>query len=58
MIGEIIMSNCATYGKDNSVIKNCKKINFIYRGNGSGKITLGSFLLNQSEPRFSCCSLK
>ena len=58
MIDEIIMSNCATYGKEDSVIKDCKKINFIYGGNGSGKTTLGNYLINQSEPKFSCCSLK
>ena len=43
MIKSIKMKNCATYNSDGIVIDNCKKVNFFYGANGSGKSTIGNF---------------
>ncbi len=50
MINNIHMKSCATYNKSGASLMNCKKINFIYGANGSGKSTISNFLLQQENP--------
>lgn len=51
------MKNCATYSDEGISIENCKKINFIYGANGSGKSTIGRYLHDKNSPVYSNCSL-
>lgn len=57
MINNIHMKSCATYNKSGASLMNCKKINFIYGANGSGKSTISNFLLQQENPCFSSSSI-
>ena len=50
MITAINMLDCTPYKQ--SKLSGCKKINFIYGANGSGKSTIGSFLAGDNNPRF------
>lgn len=45
MIKNIHMKKCAPYDENGSSLRDCKKINFIYGANGSGKSTISNFLL-------------
>lgn len=58
MIKEIVMANCATYESDAASLIDCKKINFIYGANGSGKTTIGNYLKDPNDERFKSCSIK
>lgn len=58
MIKSIIMKSCATYSDEGATIEDCKKVNFIYGANGSGKSTVGNFLSNQQNPLYSDCEIK
>ncbi len=57
MIKSISMKDCATYSMEGCVIENCKKINFFYAPNGSGKSTISNFLYNQTELQYSMCDI-
>lgn len=52
------MSDCATYGSDEASLLDCKKINFVYGSNGSGKTTIGNYLKNLDDDKFKSCSIK
>lgn len=52
------MSDCATYGLDEASLLDCKKINFVYGSNGSGKTTIGNYLKNLDDGKFKSCSIK
>ena len=58
VIESIILKNCATYSTEGACIADCKKINFIYGPNGSGKTTISNFLANQYDSKFSSCDIK
>ncbi|WP_370570358.1 AAA family ATPase, partial [Sphaerochaeta sp. S2] len=45
------MSNCTPYQQ--AEVSDCKKINFIFGANGSGKSTISSFLAGATDSRFS-----
>jgi len=51
MIKAIKMSNCTPYQQ--AEVSDCKKINFIFGANGSGKSTISSFLAGATDSRFS-----
>ena len=57
MIKNINMCECATFDKDGASISDCKKINFIYGANGSGKTTISNFLQSRTENPYSRCSI-
>lgn len=52
MIKNIHMKKCAPYDENGSSLRDCKKINFIYGANGSGKSTISNFLMDQRNERF------
>lgn len=52
MIKNIHMKKCAPYDENGSSLSDCKKINFIYGANGSGKSTISNFLMDQRNERF------
>jgi len=58
MIRSINVKGVATCSEQGIEINNCKKINFIYGANGSGKTTISNFLANQADSKFSSCSLQ
>jgi len=58
MIKSINVKDVAIYSNRGIEINNCKKINFIYGANGSGKTIISNFLSNQADPKFSACSLQ
>lgn len=58
MIRSINVKSVATCSEQGVEINNCKKINFIYGANGSGKTTISNFLANQADSKFSACSLQ
>ncbi len=51
MIKTIKLNTCSPYQE--AEIVDCKRINFIFGANGSGKSTISSFLDNKSDARFS-----
>ena len=51
MIKNIILNNCVPY--KHAELSECKKINFVFGANGSGKSTISSFLAGSNAPRFS-----
>lgn len=51
------MQNCATYDTNGISIDDCKKINFIYGSNGSGKSTISNFLDQPTNSKFSNCNI-
>lgn len=55
MIRKINLINCVPYVS--AEISNCKKINFIFGSNGSGKSTISGFLSGASDSRYSSCSI-
>ena len=57
MINKINMINCATYDENGASIEECKKINYIYGSNGSGKSTISNYLKNQRDPKYKDCSI-
>lgn len=48
MITKIQMKECAPYDVNGAELNECKKVNFIYGANGSGKSTISEFLRNYS----------
>ena len=58
MIRAIKMSTCTPYQQ--SELSDCKKVNFIFGSNGSGKSTISRYLSNVDHPssRYSNCSLE
>ena len=44
MIKNINVKSCPPYDDLGAELKDCKKINFIYGANGSGKTTISEFL--------------
>lgn len=58
MIKSIKMKDCATYSVDGAFIDNCKKVNFFYGANGSGKSTISNYLYNQTAPLYSSCEIQ
>lgn len=58
MIKDIVMSNCATFGLEDASLLDCKKINFIYGANGSGKTTIGNYLKDPKDNKFEYCSIE
>lgn len=58
MIQSIIMRNCATYDETGVSIENCKKVNFFYGSNGSGKSTISNFLQNKENTLYSKCEIE
>lgn len=56
MIELLNLKNVATYDATGIVIKDLKKINFIYGVNGSGKTTLTKLIDMPKEPLFKDCS--
>lgn len=57
MIKTISMKNVASY-RDPVVFEDCKKINFIYGTNGSGKSTISRFLNNIDNDLYKTCEIK
>ena len=57
MINNIHMRSCATYNERGASLMSCKRVNFIYGANGSGKSTISNFLLQQDKPCFSSSSI-
>ena len=51
MIRSIKLNDCVPY--QHAELSDCKKINFVFGANGSGKSTISSFLSGSPEPRFS-----
>ena len=56
MINKIKLDNCIPY--KHSEISDCKKINFIYGANGSGKSTISSYLAGTTDTRFGESSIE
>ncbi len=58
MITSIHLKSVATYDSINGVqINGLKKINFIYGANGCGKTTISNFIHDNTDQKFSNCSL-
>ena len=57
MIENITIKDIATYDNSGILISDLKKVNFIYGANGCGKTTISNFLFNNSDEKFSNCSL-
>lgn len=59
MIKNINVKSCVPYDDLGAGLKECKKINFIYGANGSGKTTISEFLRTYSNKpeRFRCCEI-
>jgi wobble nucleotide-excising tRNase len=57
MIENITIKDIATYDNSGIQVSALKKVNFIYGANGCGKTTISNFLFNNSEEKFSNCSL-
>lgn len=59
MINSIHMESCSPYDDLGTKIKNCKKVNFIYGANGSGKTTISEYLRTYSKnpDRFRLCKI-
>lgn len=56
MIKSIKMVDCTPYHQ--TEIGNCKKINFIFGANGSGKSTISAFLAGRNDKRFESSSIE
>jgi wobble nucleotide-excising tRNase len=56
MIKNIKLNNCTPYQR--AELTDCKKVNFIFGANGSGKSTISSFLAGVDDTRFSSSSLE
>ena len=57
MIKEIHMKGCATYDMTGASLVDCKKVNFIYGANGSGKSTISNFLADQMSIKYAHSSI-
>ena len=57
MIENISIKDIATYDNSGIQVSDLKKVNFIYGANGCGKTTISNFLFNNSDEKFSNCSL-
>ena len=51
MIRTIKLNNCVPYQQ--AELSDCKKINFVFGANGSGKSTISTFFSGSTAPRFS-----
>ena len=56
MIKSIKMIDCTPYHQ--TEINDCKKINFVFGANGSGKSTISSFLSGRQDQRFASSSVE
>jgi len=56
MITSITMKQVASY-KNPTILETDKKVNLIYGLNGTGKSTISDYLYNQSDTRFTNCSI-
>jgi len=56
MIKSIKLSNCTPFQQ--AELSDCKKINFVFGSNGSGKTTISSFLAGSKDYRFSRSSIE
>ena len=50
MITKIQMKECSPYDVNGAELDECKKINFVYGANGSGKSTISEFLRTYGNP--------
>lgn len=59
MIDSIYLKSCPPYNDSGTELKDCKKINFIYGANGSGKTTISEYLRTYlTDPeRFCSCEI-
>lgn len=57
MIKEIHMKECATYNEQGAALLDCKKVNYIYGANGSGKSTISSFLYDLNNMKYTQSSV-
>lgn len=57
MISKIVLNEVASYKKE-AVLDTDKKVNLLYGLNGTGKSTFSEFLYDQTEARFSQCSIE
>lgn len=60
MINEICIKSCTPYDDLGANISNCKKVNFIYGANGSGKTTISEYLRTYgiNSDRYKFCHIK
>lgn len=60
MINEICIKSCTPYNELGANISNCKKVNFIYGANGSGKTTISEYLRTYeiNSDRYKFCQIK
>lgn len=60
MINEICIKSCTPYDDLGANISNCKKVNFIYGANGSGKTTISEYLRTYEikSDRYKFCQIK
>jgi len=56
MIKNIKLHNCTPYQQ--AELSDCKKINFVFGANGSGKSTISSLLAGVRDPRFTDCGIE
>lgn len=58
MIKGIQIKCCPPYGESGGELTDCKKVNFIYGANGSGKTTISEFLRTKDiEGRYNSCEI-
>jgi len=57
MITKIKLNSCACY-KDLTSLETDKKVNLVYGLNGTGKTTLSDYLYEDSNPKYSKCSIE
>lgn len=57
MIKSVEIKNVATFDNEGVQLDDLKKVNFIYGANGSGKTTISNFIHDNSDTKFSNCSL-
>lgn len=50
--------NCIASYKNLAALETDKKINLVYRLNGTGKSTLSNFLYDKADTAFSSCSIE
>lgn len=55
MIKSIVLNNCVPY--NHAELTDCRKINFIFGPNGSGKTTIGDFLDDNNNTRFATSNI-
>ena len=57
MIKKITIKNVATYDNQGVQFEDLKKVNFIYGSNGCGKTTISNFIHDNTDRKFTECSL-